>query len=265
MYRCTFILIFIVISLSAFSQGELNDEVLVVTGNEKSYAVLINSNGWGFNLRRGKRLDGFRKRILDFDLAYIKHPKEIKTQNPYSDNQKRFVFGKLNTLVTLRAGIGIQKEIYSKFDKGGIAIKYFYEGGLSLAILKPQYYQVVDSEKVSGNRQIIYTSDKLFDYNIHQVSDIYSRSAFVVGLNETKIKPGLFVKFGLSFVYSNLNEAINALEAGVILDFYASNLPIMATKKNEPYIISLFVSYRFGRVGVKNKKGISLDNASEEL
>ena len=95
-----FIFLLIFFSLSAFSQGELNDEVRVVTGNEKTYAVLINSNGWGFNLRRGKRLDGFRKRLIDFDLAYVKHPKEIKTQNPYFENQKRFVFGKLNTLVT---------------------------------------------------------------------------------------------------------------------------------------------------------------------
>lgn len=265
MYRFTFIFLLIFFSLSAFSQGELNDEVRVVTGNEKTYAVLINSNGWGFNLRRGKRLDGFRKRLIDFDLAYVKHPKEIKTQNPYFENQKRFVFGKLNTLVTFRAGIGLQKEIYSRFDKGGIAIKYFYEGGISLALLKPMYYQVVDSEKISDNKRILYTSDKLFDYNIHQVSDIYSRSSFLTGISETKIKPGLFVKFGLSFVYSNSNDAINALEAGVILDFYATELPIMATKKNDPYIISLFVSYRFGRVGIKNKKGISLDNASEEL
>lgn len=260
MYRYTVIFILFTFSLTAFSQGELNDEVRMVSGNEKSYAVLLNSNGWGLNYRRGKRLDGFRKRLLDFDIDYIKHPKEIKTQNPYFENQKRFVFGKLNSLITLRAGIGIQKEIYSKFDKGGIAIKYFYEAGLTLALLKPVYYQVVDSEKVSNNKRILYTSDQIFNYNIHQVSDIYSRSSFFKGIDETKFKPGVFVKFGLSFVYSNLYEAINALETGVILDVYASKVPIMATDKNYPYIISLFVSYRFGKVGIKNKKSFSPDN-----
>lgn len=260
MYRYPFICLLIIISLNAFSQGELNDEARIVSGNEKSYAVLLNSNGWGINYRRGKRLDGFRKRLLDFDFSYIKHPKEIKTQNPYFENQKRFVFGKLNSLVTLRTGIGIQKEIYSKFDKGGIAIKYFYEAGISLALLKPVYYQVVDSEKVSNNKRVLYLSDQLFNHNIHQVSDIYSRSSFFKGINETKIKPGLFVKFGLSFVYSNLYEAINALETGVMVDVYASKIPIMATDKNDPYIISLFVSYRFGRVGIKNRKSFTPDN-----
>jgi hypothetical protein len=70
----------------------------------------------------------------------------------------------------------------------------------------------------------------------------------------------LFAKAGISFVYSSLYEAINALEAGVILDVYSSKIPIMATENNNPYIISLFVSYRFGRVGIKNKKNFSPDN-----
>jgi len=260
MYRYLLFLLLLIFSFNVFSQGELNNEARLVLGNEKSYAVLINSNGWGLNYRYGKRMDGFRKRLLDFDLAYIKHPKEIKTQNSYYTNQKRFVFGKLNTLVTLRTGIGIQKEIYSKFDKGGIAIKYFYEVGVSLAMLKPVYYQVVDSEVISDNKRIIYLSDRLFDYTIHQVSDIYSRSSFFKGIGETKFKPGIFAKFGLSFVYSNLYESINALEVGVIVDVYKSEVPIMATEKNEPYIISLFVNYRFGRVGIRNKKEFSPDN-----
>lgn len=245
-------------SINVFSQGEINNETRLISGNEKSYAILINSNGWGLNYRYGKRIDGFKKRLFDFDFSYVKHPKEIRIQNPYYDNQKRFVFGKLNALFTLKVSIGKQKEVYSKFDKGGIAVKYFYEGGISLAILKPIYYQVVDS--LSPNPNDPYVSDRLFDYNIHSPADIYGRSSFFKGIGETKFKPGLFVKAGLSFVYSNQYEAINALESGLIFDIYYSELPIMATDKNQNYLISIFISYRFGKVGIKNKNEFVPDN-----
>lgn len=258
MYNRITLLILLAFSVNAFSQGELNNEARVISGNEKSYAVLINSNGWGFNYRYGKRITGYKKRLFDIDFSYVKHPKEIRVQNPYYENQKRFVFGKLNALFTLKASIGKQKEIYSKFDKGGIAIKYFYEGGFSLAILKPIYYEVVDSLGANPNNPFV--SDRLFDYTIHSPSDIYGRSNFFKGIGQTKFKPGLFVKAGLSFVYSNQYESINALETGLIFDIYSSELPIMATTKNDNYLISIFISYRFGKIGIKNKTNFVPDN-----
>ncbi len=259
MLRFTLYTVLIFFSLTSLSQVEQPGDVRVVTGNENSYAVLLNSNGWGLNYRYGKRLDGFRRRIFDIDFSYIKHPKEIKTQNPYYENQKRFVFGKLNTMFALRGGIGLQKEIYSKFDKGGVAIKFFYGAGITLGILKPMYYQVVDSSTVSNNERYLYLSDKKFDYSIHSVDDIYSRSSFFKGIGETKIKPGAYLKLGLSFVYSNAYDALKAIEAGVLVDGFYSEVPIMATEKNDKIFISLFVSFRFGRVGIRNKKTFILD------
>jgi len=245
-------------TLKIFSQGELNNEARVVSGNEKSYSILFNSNGFGVNYRYGKRITGFKKNIFDFDLFYVKHAKEIKIQNPQYESQKRFVFGKLNSLFTFNIGTGIQKEIYSKFDKGGIAIKYFYEGGVSLALLKPIYYQVVDSQSPNPNDP--YISDKKFDQDIHSPLDIYGRSSFFKGFGQTKFIPGIFIKAGLSFVYSNKYEAINAIEAGFITSLFLKPLEIMAIKNNQQYIISIFVSYRFGRVGLKQKENFVPDS-----
>ena len=251
---------FLLCSIPCFSQVESPSDVRVVTGDENSYSIQVNSNGWGLNYRYGKRLDGFRKRILDIDYAYIKHSKEIKTQNPNYENQKRFVFGKLNTMFVFRGGIGLQKEIYSKFDKGGVAVKYFYEGGLTLGLLKPVYYKIVDSSLYSNNERFLFLSDKKFDNtSIHAVEDIYSRASFFKGIDETKIKPGVFVKFGLSFVYSNIYDVLNAIEAGIIVDGFYKVVPIMATQKSDQIFVSLFISYRFGRVGIRNKSKFTPD------
>lgn len=247
-----------------FAQGELNPEARVVTTNEHSYLVSLNSNGFSLSYQYGKRIDGFRRRIMDFDFSYIKHPKEIRVENPYYQSQKKFVFGKLNTLFALRGGIGRQREIYSIFDKGGIAIRYHYTFGASLALLKPVYYEVVDSTKIYNNVQYLYISDKQFDYSIHQISDIYSRSSFFTGIDETKFVPGAYIKGGFSFVFSDKYEAINAIEVGAIVDVFSRPIQIMANEKKERFFVSLYVGYRFGKVKIKNKSGVSNINYQDE-
>lgn len=197
-------------------------------------------------------MDGFRKYIFDSEFSHIKHPKEIRVRNPYYDNQKRFVFGKLNTLMNIRGGMGIQRERFSKQDKGGVSIKYYYQLGASLGLLKPVYYDVVDSTRYDQVRQeiILYIGNKKFSSDIHSISDIYGRSSFFKGFNELQLVPGGFVKAGMVFEYSASFQQINALEAGVMLDVFTRNMPIMDTEKNSPYFVTLFIGYRFGKVGI---------------
>ncbi|HOU99393.1 MAG TPA: hypothetical protein PLP65_11165 [Bacteroidales bacterium] len=264
MHTLSLYICFIFLSQFIFAQGELAPEARVVTTNEHSFLFAINSNGSMFSFQHGKRLDGFRKRTVDFDFTYIKHPKEIRVENPYYQSQKKFVFGKLYSMFAIRAGIGKQKEIFSIFDKGGIAIRLHYSIGGTLGLLKPIYYEVVDSSKIYDNYEVLYISDKQFDYNIHQISDIYSRSSFFKGINETKIVPGAYFKAGMSFVFSEKQEAINALEVGAICDVFTKPIQIMATESKNRYIISLYVGYRFGRIKVKNRDSKQLIETGNE-
>lgn len=260
----TFLLWLLVHSL--FAQGELNPEARVVTTNEHSFLLAVNSNGASASFQHGKRIDGFRKRTFDIDFSYLKDPKEIREGNSYYQSQKKFVFGKLYSMFAMRAGIGKQRELFSVNDKGGIAIRYHYEIGGTLGLLKPIYYEVVDSTKDLNNEHYIYISDKQFDYtSIHQVSDIYSRSSFFKGLNETKLIPGAFFKAGLSFVFSERYESINAIELGTIVDVYSKPIQIMATEKKGYVFVSVYVGYRFGKIGVKNRhKSDETNNKKDE-
>ena len=239
-------------NICLFSQGELSDKK-AYNINEKTIALSLNSNGGGLNYRYGKRLDGTRRRIFDIDAAIVKHPKEIKTRNPYYDkNNNRFVFGKLNNFFNIRTGIGLQKELYSKFDKGGVAIKYFYSGGFSLGILKPIYYDIIVGKTTIGNKQYINTIPQKFNYSIHTSSDIYGRTAFFnKGMDEIELIPGIHTKFGLSIDYSKNDRLINAIEVGASIDAYLKEVPIMATEKNNQIFVALFISYRFGKVYTK--------------
>ena len=255
MKRHLLILAFLIaISKVAFTQGDIDDEQKIFQRNEKSYSFLLNSNGWGINYRYGKMIDAFNKKIYNIDIVGIRHPKEIKTTNPYFPNLKRFVFGKENNFYSLRLGLGKQKKLYKKLDKGGIEIRYFYSAGPTIGILKPIYYEILYN--YSGYYQI---KTEKFNTSIHSIFDIYERASFFKGFDEISVIPGIYSKVGASFEFSKKDEKVNAIEIGAVFEVFPKKIEIMATKDNDFYFASLFVSYRFGkiinaRLKKKNKK-----------
>jgi hypothetical protein len=228
----------------SFAQGDLNEQQKIFFRNEKSLGILINTDGFGLSYREGKRIDFLNKRVLEFDFGTLKHPKEVKLSNPFYQTPGTFVFGKLNSVFYLRAGIGHQREIYKKADLGGVAVRYFYSGGPVLAFIKPIYYRIIHF--LSGNEYEII--EEKFDVKKHEPSMIYSKAAFTKGLNEIKLMPGLYAKGGFNFEYSKQDKIIHALELGAQVEFFPKKILIMATESNKAIFFSLFVSYRFGVV-----------------
>lgn len=227
-----------------YSQGEI-EENRTYNRDEKTGSFMLTSNGWGGNFRFGKRIDGSRKRLYDINFTEVKHPKEQRVSNPYNSDQRKFIFGKLNTLYNLKFEYGIQKEIFSKFDKGGIAIKYYYTFGPTIGLMKPIYYEVLEDAPSSPGSKIV--SIKKFNSNIHTIYDIYGKASFFEGISETFFRPGLSCKFGLSFEYGNTNTNINAIEVGSMFDFYFNKIELMAFNDAHQLFFSIFVAYRLGK------------------
>ena len=243
-----FFVAFFAISVDGYSQGEIDKQPKVFYRNERSWSASLNSNGWGLNYRYNKRLTAFSSIIFDVDLASIRHPKEIKSQSPYKGGWGRsYVFGKTNEAFSIRGGTGYQKELFSKFDQGGISIRFISGGGLSLALLKPVYY-----DKITGfnpSTMELTSEPSLFDPDYMQsVYDIYDKESFFTGIKETSVVPGFYVRAGLSFEYSAEDRLVHALEGGVQIEGFLRKLPILATEDNHQLFLTLFASYRFGKV-----------------
>jgi hypothetical protein len=228
--------------VSLFAQGEL-DEQQVIFRNERSYAVMLNSDGLGLSYHEAKRVDYLNKRLLEIDAGTLKHPKEHRAPNIYSQNAGSIVFGKMNTVFYLRGGIGHQHEIYKKADLGGVAIRYVYSAGPVLAIYKPIYYKVLYS---TPNPQVYDIREEKFDVSIAVPWDIYSKASFTKGLGEIKVLPGLYGKAGFNFEYSKEDKVIHSIEIGAQINVFPKSIPIMASTQNKAIYFSLFVSYRFG-------------------
>jgi len=243
-----FFLVFFAMCVDGYSQGEIDKQPKVFYRNERSWSGSLNSNGWGINYRYTKRINAFSSIIFDADFASIRHAKEIKSQSPYIGGWGRsYVFGKTHEAFSIRVGSGYQKELFSKFDQGGISVRFFTSGGLSMALLKPIYYL-----KVTGFDPTTLDITKvksLFDPDYMQsVYDIYDREPFFTGLNETTVVPGIYARAGFCFEYGSEDRILHALEGGVQFEGFLKKLPILAIEDNHQLFLTLFASYRFGKV-----------------
>ncbi|HJZ39862.1 MAG TPA: hypothetical protein VJ203_05830 [Bacteroidales bacterium] len=235
--------------LPVWSQGEIDTQEKVLYQNERSVSVSLNSNGFAGGYRFGKRKTYLNKTIYDVELAYIKHPKEVKVSaSPYSyATSRKYVYGKTNLFVNLRPSIGIQREVFSKEDRGSIAVKYYLGAGPSIGISKPIYYSFNIIAPIGGVNYIIDTRVEKFDFSQHAQSvDIAGRASFWKGFDEIALYPGLHGKLGISFEYGTSNRLINALDAGMVFDAFTRKVPIMFSEYNNQFYLTLFLGYRFG-------------------
>jgi hypothetical protein len=240
------ILFFILFYGSAIihAQGEIDEQQRVFFRNERSFGIMINSDGLGISYREGRRTNYLNKRLFEIDAGTLKHPKEYRTSNPYTQGTGSFIFGKLNSVIYLRGGIGHQHEMFSKEDVGGIAIRYFISGGPVISLYKPIYYRVL--YPVSGTLNEYELREEKFDISIHDPTMIYSKAGILKGLKEAKALPGLYVKGGFSFEYSKEDKVIHIIEIGAQINAFPKAIPIMASPDNKAIFFSLFASYRFG-------------------
>jgi hypothetical protein len=239
--------IFLFSSVLLHAQGELDEQQKAFFRNERSLGILLNTDGIGLSYRTAKRVDFFNKRLWEIDAGTLKHPKEYRQPNLYSQGGS-FIFGKLNSTFFLRGGIGHQHELFKKTDLGGIAIRYFYSFGPVLAIYKPIYYKVIYYQWINPTQFVPYEKEEKFDVSIALPQDISGRASFTKGLDEIKVMPGLYAKGGFNFEYSKEDKVIHAVEIGAQINAFPKVIPIMANTDNKAIFFSLFVSYRFGMI-----------------
>lgn len=238
--RILAIAVLIIIEIPLLAQGELDEQHKIFFRNEKTFAFDLNSNGWGFNYRYGKRIQARDKHLFEGDFNIVKHHKEDKILSQRGVSLKRFVFGKLHSVFDLKFGYGYQYELFQKADKSSVSVRAFALGGGTLAVMKPIYWDV---ERADGSGR-----DTIQFHNEIQYHLIYGTLPYYYGLKEIKLVPGGFLKAGLMVEFSKLDNNFRAVEAGINLQLYPVKLEIMATETNKRFFPTVYLSYRFGKV-----------------
>jgi len=222
-----------------------SDSVLLV--KEMTGGFILHSSGWGIEVRKGKNVSAFKRRMWEFDFVEVKSPKEIRVINPYFSNAKSYIYGKLNNVYFLRAGYGQYHLLNSKPYWGGVEVRYFYSGGFSLGLAKPVYLNIINLVSISTYYFEYELSTEKYNPEEHFRDNIYGRAAFVKGIDQTKLYPGIYGKFGFTFEFGSYTSMIKALEIGATIDLFPRPIPMMAYNEPEYYFLNIYLSINFGK------------------
>lgn len=224
------------------------EETGIVYRNIHSYSGFLHTQGIGFNYRRGTMRTGFRSASWEASMLSMRHPKEIRSVNPFSDNSGGYVYGKQNSLVIFRFGYGIQQAIHPKGDKGGVETGFSLFGGASLGLVKPVYLTIFYFDDQFGIRE----KTERYNPDTHYPDNISGRAPFTKGLNESTISPGLYGAFAFSFEFGKAQKNLRMIETGLSADIFARSIPMMAFNPNRQLFVTLFISLRYGKLWNRN-------------
>ncbi len=237
-------------TLSSVAQNNLLSDTLdnmLIFSNERSGVAIAHSHGFGLGYRVGKNITSFRTRIFALEAVTMRSPKEIKTINPYLDNSKRYIYGKLNTVFVLRAAYSNKYLLNRKPYWGGVELRWLYEVGASMAFEKPYYLFVFNYVQLPSGEVSYEVVSSKFNSNNYSWDDIYGRAPFSKGLNEIRLVPGAYAKLGLNFEFGEVRTATRAAEIGVSLDVYPQTVRIMDDDRNQVFLLNFYISYAFGK------------------
>lgn len=239
---CRFLVVgfFMLQVVVVFAQGQIDSLPKAFTRNEHTVGGVLYTNGWGLGYAYGKMKKAKLKTLYSVDFAIVHDPKEIKTTNPASSDNNRFVYGKTNFLLNLHFTYGKLHRLYEKKDVGGIEIRYFYKLGPSFGFQKPIYYRFgVDS---------VVSVEKFTNATHQLISNIEGKASFFKGFDEINVIPGVHANVGVSFEFGKQDLLINAVEGGISIDVFVKKIELMANEYSQFAFPSLYLSLRFGKI-----------------
>jgi hypothetical protein len=225
----------------------LEEDQTMLYNYEASGGFFLHSGGPAFPpgliYRKSKRVTGYKKKFYEIEFLVMKHPKEIKLSNPYYESSSPFVYGKLNTLLIFRGGIGMQHTLFGRNQHSGVEVRYLYAAGISAGVTKPIYLEIF---KKGVFPELNDVEIERYNPEFHQLPDILGSAAFTYGLDKMSLYPGGYAKFALSFEYGSGSTDVKTIEAGVVADFYTREIPLMAYIENKNYFVNVYVALTWG-------------------
>lgn len=210
----------------------------------------LHTNGWGVGIQFIKINSIFKRRVIEYSFSTLKHPREHRAKSDLAQNSfQGYVFGKQNALYTLNATIGNLKTIAQKAKKTGIAVSYYYAGGVTLGLLKPYYLNLFVESEYPG---LGYAEAQQYEAGKNDSifldpTKIISRASPLKGLIQMKPRIGLTAKIATHFDFSTESDAIKAIEVGAVTQIFPTQMPIMVTEDNPFLFTNLYVKLMLGK------------------
>jgi len=202
----------------------------------------------------------YRTRFYNLEIGNLRHSQEFRQsfdiQFPGSNIASNpFVFGKQNQFYVLRGGLGFKRYLSEKAVRRGVAVGYSYSGGPALGFLKPYYLNLIYFSDQGTNRVVIrperYTEDNARTFL--DIYTVYGAASWLRGLGEIRLLPGIQAKAALHFDWGAYEETVKAVEAGIAVDFFFREVPIMVESattrgvENSAAFINFYINLQLGK------------------
>jgi hypothetical protein len=232
----------------------------IIYNREFAVDGTLHTGGMGIGVNFGKLTSYFRTRYYNISISEIRHPKEYRQSFDFrtpSVNRiaRSFIFGKQNNLYTLRGGIGEKRYFSEKAKNRGLAVGVSYSGGPSLGLLKPYYLDLIRFQEPDYTRFSIQSepfSEENADLFL-DINSIYGATGLHRGFNQLSIQPGAHAKIAVHLDWGAYDEFVKSVEAGIALDFFLREMPIMIDSprvpnaENKMLFLNLFINLQLGK------------------
>jgi hypothetical protein len=240
---------------TAFSQyaDPLTGNVGVIYNRETTVNLrLTTSRGFLVGMEFGRLRTYYKTTYFHLSVGELRHPKEQRqSADPLLSRSFRpYIFGKQNNALMLRGAWGVKRYFSEKAKHRGVAVGASYTLGPTLALMKPYYLAICYPNPTRpGDCRIMH--EKYSDENANLFLDengrIKGASPFTRGLNEISPRPGVNASAALHLDWGAFDEFVKALEVGVMLDFFPTELPILVSDANQRLFVNFFVNLQFGK------------------
>lgn len=219
-------------------------EERIVYSRQTTTHVTVHTQGLGLGFKTGRIRTINRTTLWHAEVVSLHAMNEIKSINMASYYIRPYIYGKLNNAYVLRFGYSEERRIYGKPYWGGVEASWTFEGGASLALLKPYYYYVlIYAPTSSGYDQIV--EEQTFDQHDQWV-EIVGKAPFTKGIGKTRFSPGLHASAGLRFEFGKSRTRVQALDLRAVVEGYPWGAPIMDQQRNPWLYFTLQLSYNWG-------------------
>jgi len=229
------------------------EEKGVVYNREFGVDMRVNTNGLSLGFTKGIIKTFYRSSTYYFDLTFYRDLKENRQNNkvifaPTNETSNAFVYGKINSLYSIRAGKGIKKYWSDKASRKGALVGYILEGGITLGILQPYYIKVANLNEDTGLpelKEVKYgeKDNALFLDNAR----IFGRSSLFKGIFESALIPGVHAQAGIHCDFGKYDNFIRAVEVGAMANVFTQSVRLMVNQPARPYMLNFYLAFQLGK------------------
>ena len=240
------------LGVQGHAQSSSTSGVGFLYNKEKVYDFRLHSNkGIGFFYQKGTIQTYYKTTFYQLGISELKNPKEFKQGSDPSLTRafRPYVFGKQNAAFALRAAYGAKKYFSEKAKRKGVVVGMSYSFGGTLGLLKPYYIALrrpaVDQPGVSRLVSEKYSADNA-DLFLDD-SRIIGASSFFKGIDEINFSPGANASIAAHLDWGAFDPFVKAMEVGMMVDFFPTQLPIIVSDENQRLFINFYVSVQLGK------------------